>query len=650
MTLSGEYKEPLVRQLGANLSYDVTARRFYGDPYSVPALMEESGIGFPLILRDQSYGREAFLMTNRTSEPLVSSSLDGILPLNDPLTGNSELNMYPLEMTSRITIGATGSNNFSNYSGSDNVEYELERFRAPVPYSRVRFTQELSNAYSNFEGLFSYNPGEPTNLTLALYRRAAGRAPDQVVSATTFNPRVDNWWVRSQGAYHTSAMDASIFFLYTTAFSGLNGGVVKKDSATDIFDAQLAQVATPQSYDHRVRTDVMGELAFSLFSETERTKLAGFATSAARRVVVRDSGFPLWYNPYSAANRYGLMLSQPIGFSLGTFLTRAILRGDLQYLDKAQEGCDCSRVKETRYSGYASDSLFVGGDVGLSLDGYLRATLSQLSLGGASEPDQFLTNFGVSALVKLSRYVDLSTFVSYARDRASLSPSPLETYELKNFGAYANFGVPFSSHDSIALSLGYLSRSEPEGIVPGVLDSTEVPRPYFSSLEMQSSSFRGSLDIFLMRFRIAAKVNYTPEAKPVSPYTNNPALESPMKARTNGIFGIYYENEVAEGNLRLSLGARTRYMSELTPALTYDGASDYFVYKGLEEFNGAPIQDSRLTSRHFMFDIIATTEIDRRAQVNILLLNILGEPYYTVSFYPRTGFLFKIDVTWAFLD
>jgi hypothetical protein len=29
---------------------------------------------------------------------------------------------------------------------------------------------------------------------------------------------------------------------------------------------------------------------------------------------------------------------------------------------------------------------------------------------------------------------------------------------------------------------------------------------------------------------------------------------------------------------------------------------------------------------------------------------LTGESFYTVSLYPRTGFMFKIDVTWAFLD
>jgi hypothetical protein len=127
-------------------------------------------------------------------------------------------------------------------------------------------------------------------------------------------------------------------------------------------------------------------------------------------------------------------------------------------------------------------------------------------------------------------------------------------------------------------------------------------------------------------------------------------LRAPISQKINGSAAFFYEDEISEGNLRLSLGLRTRYMNTLSTALTYDGASDYYMYKGVESLGGYPYNDERLTSPKYILDILATAEVDRRAQINILLYNITAEPFYTVSLYPRSGFMFKIDVTWAFLD
>jgi hypothetical protein len=648
VTIPAEYYRPLVEVKNSDFIYSVPARRFYGDPQTVPTLLEESQVGFSLVQRDQSYGREAFMMTNRTSEPLISSSLNGILPLTDPLTGNSVLNYYPLEITNSIRVSASQQKNFNDFGASDNALLTLEKFLSPTTYSRIRLSQELGNAYSNFEGLFSYNTSEALNLTFALYRRAAGKSPDQVLDEGTFNPRVDSWWIRGQSTYFTPTVDATLFFLYTTAFSGLNGGISIQDSTTDIFDAKLAQVVTPTSYDHRTRVDIMGEFSLSLLSEKERTKLGGFFTKASRRVFANDSAFSGKYAPLTLGDRAGLSLSQPAAVDLGSFTTKALLRGDIQLLHK-DDGCACSGIKETRFSGFASDSLFLGGEFGISADGYIRATLSSLSVASEPQPDQFFTNFGVGAAMKLSRYLTVSALYNYARDRASLSPTPTATYSLSNIGGFLRFGVPLAKHDSLAVSVGYLDRNEPEGIV-AASDTSGLSLPRFSSEEIRSRSIRSTVDLWFSSFRVALGANYSPSVSLVSEYTTNAELRAPISQKINGSAAFFYEDEISEGNLRLSLGLRTRYMNTLSTALTYDGASDYYMYKGVESLGGYPYNDERLTSPKYILDILATAEVDRRAQINILLYNITAEPFYTVSLYPRSGFMFKIDVTWAFLD
>jgi hypothetical protein len=114
--------------------------------------------------------------------------------------------------------------------------------------------------------------------------------------------------------------------------------------------------------------------------------------------------------------------------------------------------------------------------------------------------------------------------------------------------------------------------------------------------------------------------------------------------------GLYYENEIAEGNLRMSFGVRMRYMNTLSPSLTYDPFSDYYVYRGLDPRGQAVLIDSRLTQPKYILDILVSTVVDQRATLNVSFLNLLSTPYYNVGIYPRGGFQFRLDVTWAFLD
>lgn len=133
-------------------------------------------------------------------------------------------------------------------------------------------------------------------------------------------------------------------------------------------------------------------------------------------------------------------------------------------------------------------------------------------------------------------------------------------------------------------------------------------------------------------------------------YTNLDALRADITSRISGATGIFYESELAEGNLRLSFGLRLRYYNHISPALSYDPASDYYVYQGAPRLGTGAFNDSRLTAPKYPIDILASALIDQRAQVNVSFLNLLGQTYYNTAIYPRNGFTFRIDVTWAFLD
>ncbi len=624
------------------------AVRAYSSPMTFSQLLHEMNGAYPLIQTDQGYGRESFEFTNRTSEPLAASFLEGVLPLNDPLTGNTALNYFPLEIAAMTSIQNGGLLSAADHASSDAVNFSLEKFRAPIPYSRFHYTQELGNQLSNFEGLFSINPSEAMNVAVAAYHRSAGTN----ISDLTLNPRIEEWWVRGQSTYNTKTFDVLLFMLYTSAFSGLNGGILARDSSTtDIFDPILSTVKDPSPFDHRTRFDILTQLGVSLFSEKDRTQLSVYATTSARRMLGVDSTFPAYYQPLAQAQRYGLSILQPAELQIGSFITRATIRGDAQYLTRYTPGMSTLNVSETRLSALGSDSISLSNLFGVSISGYFRGTLSKLSLTNAVAPALFLTNFGVEASAKLTEALKLTAQATYATDRATLSPNPAATYSLKNIGAYINMNVPFGKRERFALSLGYLDRHEPEGVYLQSLDGSDTNvKPVFSSKDIHTSSIRANMDLWFSYFRYQLYTIFFPSTSPISSYTSNPVLSSDLKQRIQSSMGLYYEDEIAEGNLRMSFGARVRYMNMLSPSLTYDPFSDYYIYRGLDARRQAVLNDSRLTKPKYILDLLVSTVIDQRATVNISFLNILSTPYYNVGIYPRGGFQFRVDVTWAFLD
>ncbi len=644
-----EFKRPLAKNFGSNIIISNEAVRYYGSPHSLPNLLEESVSAVPLTLGDQSFGHETFLMTSRYSEPIINTFLNGVLPLNDPITGVSLLNYYPVELASEMTITHGGELQALDHGSSDAVNYRLETFRAPIPYSRIHYTQELTHSFSNFEGLFSISPSDPVNIALSVYRRTSGHS--QQAQNVQLNPRTDDWWLRSQITYDTKAVHSLLFMLYSTAFSTMNGGIATKDSTGDIFDDQLAIARFPDAYDHRTRFDILAQSGFSIFSEKEPTLLAAYASFASRHLFSIDSSFPNYADTIRSANRSGFSIQQPATLTIGEFSTRALLRGDVQYLSRSTPSRTITDIIEKRISASASDSISIGGTFGLSASGFFRWTLSQLSVATIVQPDLVFTNFGLEASVRLSRALSMTAQATYVRDRATLSPSPTATYDIKNFGAFASFGVPLGMSDSLSMTAGLIDRTEPEGIVLSPLDNIDsLYSPIFSSTPIHSSGINAGLCLWLGHFRYSAQAEILPSIHPIGNYTNIDALRSDIASRIYGATGIFYESEIAEGNLRLSLGLRVRYYNHISPAVGYDPASDYYIYQGLPRLATGALNDSRLMLPKYPIDILVSALIDQRAQINISFLNLLGQTYYNTAIYPRNSFTFRIDATWAFLD
>ncbi len=674
------WRRPQVNRSNADLYFTGEALRYYGSPVTLPNVFEEAGGPYPLVLGEEAYGRESFQLTPRTSESITSTLIDGVLPMNSILSGNTLTNYYSLDAFSDISLssGAGGlSTTGVDFASSDVAKFSIERFRAPVPYSRVHYTQDLGRSTSNFDAVFSVNASPSTNLAVSIDRHASGSKPSQFDQ--TFNPRTDLWNVRTQmsitkylgalprdstvtqhkidsilatAAAEKNTLDFLLWGGYTTAFSGLNAGINARDSV-DVFDQQRATVFDLNTYDHRIRMDALAELELPLLAEA-RTKLTGYASYESRRILTRDSTFPTFIPDVSVGSRMGISLNQPLTLSLGSFVNRADLQGDIQRIHKDSVFTFVPPVSDTRFSATFSDSVALRTAFRIAFFGFLRTVQSNLSIGGGPVSSLVLPSIGLAGSIGLTDALSFSASYHYAKDRATLSPSPEKTYQLQNIGAWLDLHVHVTDRDSIAIHAGVLDRNEPEGIVYDLSTDSSLMHPMFSNEKLHSQSANIALDAYFSHFHFATSATYFPSTSPVSPYTIVPSLASDLSQHFFGFAGLYFENETSEGNLRIVAGPRLRFYNRLNTQLTYDPASDYYVYRGytpeILSSSVLPLPDPRINTPKYLIDALLSMEIDRRAQLSMSFLNLLSTPYYNVGLYPRPGFHWRLDVTWAFLD
>lgn len=659
------WRRPLVRHEGTASMISREAYRYYASPITFTGLMEESGIAYPLLLADNGIGREAFLLTSRYSEPLISSRANRALPLNDPLTGASMLNFFSMDAFQSFTLdeGARGLfQSGSDNAGSDLVDMTIERFRSPLPFSRVHYTQVLATGLSNFDGVFSVNTSEAANVMIGVFRRGVGG------TRAGTRPDIDLWSARAQFTYeHVKSIDRKdssvtqtsdekkktfdllVWFNYINSFAGMSGGIATPSDTEDVFDEQLARVRFPNAYDHRVRLDGLSQMEFFFLGE-EPTRLSLYGTYAGRRFFGRDSATPRLAIDSGYATRYGAALEQPFSLRLGSFMTRAAILGEFQMLSKDAGTLQGNTVTDTRLMAGASDSAVLEGALGLNVYASAKLVQSNVKVGFSDVESRVFPSVGLTGAVDIADWVKFTATYSYAKDWTVQSPSPTTEYQLRNIGGFFDARFRLSRRDSLALHVGILDRNEPEGIVYDMIDDT-TERPRFSDQNVHSQSALLKLDAYFSWFRWSTSLTYFPGAIPVSRFTDNASANVPLNLRFFGWTGLFYENEIAEGNLRMSAGARLRYLDRLSPTLSYDPFADYYHYRGLAtDSSGAALRDPRLQQPKGIIDILVSMEIDRRAQVNMSFLNILSTPLYHVQTYPRPGFQWRIDVTWAFLD
>ncbi len=181
------------------------------------------------------------------------------------------LNFYSMDAFQTFTLdqGARGLfQSGSDNAASDLTDLTIERFKTPLPFSRVHFTQILPG-YSNFDGVFSVNASEAANAMIGVFRRGLGG------TQRGSRPDIDMWSGRAQFTYEhvtniaadsskgiaaqkQKTFDMLMWFNYINSFAVTKGGVATPTDSEDVFNDQLTQDIYPNAFEHRVRLDGSG--------------------------------------------------------------------------------------------------------------------------------------------------------------------------------------------------------------------------------------------------------------------------------------------------------------------------------------------------------------------------------------------------------
>jgi outer membrane cobalamin receptor len=183
----------------------------------------------------------------------VAVLVDG-RPVNEPLTGTANLNLFPIQGIKKIEY-QTGVRaflyGFNGTGGTLNIA--TEDFYINRPYSRIRYS-EGGYSFLSTDGIFSQNLTRRINFSAGFQRRTLeGRFP---------NSNYDAWNLRVKLRYIPSNhVNLVVSEVYNRTEVGLNGGVnLMNTPPAYVFDELQATVASTDSYEKVHRHDLTATL------------------------------------------------------------------------------------------------------------------------------------------------------------------------------------------------------------------------------------------------------------------------------------------------------------------------------------------------------------------------------------------------------
>mgnify|MGYP001560213368 CR=1 FL=1 len=261
-----------------------------------------------------SAGQPHLISLNAMDATTIGFFFDG-RPMNEPLTGQYDIHLFPTEMLERIEyIQSPRSFLAGMNANAAAINIISKSYDAKRPYTRIFYSE---GAYEEglFDGVFAQNILRNMNLNFGVQRRSTdGRFEN------TFD---DEWNVRSKLRWNVSEkLNLQISQLYTKQKTGLFHGI-NPDVSEDIFDPNFAIVVDNVARQNILRWDwtLNGE-GFFFDDSLSMTSFVLYTSSMQREFSVQNIALQKIKNDYRSAWS-GVFLRQQlhygnVSFDVGT--------------------------------------------------------------------------------------------------------------------------------------------------------------------------------------------------------------------------------------------------------------------------------------------------------------------------------------------
>lgn len=539
---------------------------------------------------------------------------DGV-PLQDPMSGAFDLNLYPFEHASRIEF-ISGTRAFVYaFNGTGGVINMVSRSSHAIhPFSRIRFT-EGAYGFSSLDALVTQDVVRNVNITIGLEHSTTG--------GRYTNSNYDLWNGRIKIRYNpANRLNLYCSEMYNQTRLGLFGGVVDTIPVDERYDRNLATVVNTDAYEKITRHDVQIGAAARLLGDSTLISNLAFYHSASLREY-RDEEIPGYgngiYNVFdNRTQRYGVRFTHTLVFGR-------------QQVDAGAE--------LERSGVIASDITGQRLETRTAVFGKTQSTLlNPISLAGYARFDRVASHDGISAGGDGSFSPDSLFELFGGYSHSFRFPSFEERFWNDSILTTSNSDIP-EQHDlfeagirtyhpgSITGELKFFHRTIHDAYI---LLTTGASNPFYTMKTINQRTIRGISAELSVRFGVIL-------AEGSGQYMNMNDSSDALLPEFSGMGGLYYRNTLLDGHLDLKFGVRGRLVPSYS-APTYDPEIQRFLPDRTSATETAGVVDIVLIAHmgdaylHFIYD------------------NFFDRQYIITTFYPMPDSDLRLGVSWNFND
>lgn len=535
-------------------------------------------------------------------------------PINDPLDGSIDYNLFSRNEIAEIEFSGDYSNNIYGYSNTINIiQRQLFQFR---PYTEISYYQDrYENLY--FDGNFHQNLFRKLNFNFGITKHS--------YDGHYTNSDFDKWLGRFNLTFApNNKLNFFAYVNYARIQKGLNSGIdpdtVNLGDKGEVFDATEAFVFNGDAYDIKERFDVDLGTIFKT-GKNSRTLIQVFVSNSFR--MYRDEENRSNPNGIYEKNNYqwinyGIKLKEELNFSLSRALN----------LYSNTEGEYNYTIKNYNFS-FGTEP-FYRNTKNINFIQELTLKYNDLLLSG------FVRGFS-----------EAFDYEYYAAGFNSISITP---------GARAEYKLKFSESENMQFKLQY-SYKDNHVSTSAVYKNdfmnvgtefyyykTRTYDYYFTLLNYPPSTVFRGVNLFseIKVFKIKIGLNHSYS------FRNDHNMDSP---ENYGRINLAWEDNAFKNKLEYKIGLGTRYWSEYR-ALYYSGSANTF-QPFIFELNS--LERSIRIPANATLDFYIMGRIGK-ATFGLTFENILDRIIYNTGVYPfmdRGGFLnamSRFNITWNFFD